>query len=282
MDVSIVIVNYNTKDLLKNCLNSIISHTKDCSYEIIVVDNDSHDLSLTMLEDDFPTVIVIKSKDNLGFGRANNVGVGHAKGKYLFFLNSDTILLNDAVSLFFSFAEQYNKKFGALGCILEGPNGRTCHSYGKLITPATELRQAFSRYFRFLKQKWIIMPERVNTAMEVGYVTGADMFVPRNIFELTGGFDPDYFMYCEEVDWQKRMKDLNLPRVIIPGPRIIHLEGGSDENKRKGWSASRIRNIQESRNLYYDKHFNPIILPLFRTMMRIIQCPWKIITKIKN
>ena len=84
-------------------------------------------------------------------------------------------------------------------------------------------------------------------------------------------------MYCEEVDWQKRMDNLDLKRFIIPGPEIIHLEGGSDTNKTKSWSKSRISNIQKSRKIFYHKHFDKKILPLFLIVQNIIQLPWKLL-----
>ncbi|WP_297062973.1 glycosyltransferase family 2 protein [uncultured Duncaniella sp.] len=277
MDVSIVIVNYNTKLLLKDCLDSIQSKTLGCHYEIIVVDNASKDDSVDMVKCEYPNVILIESNENLGFGRANNLGTKQAKGKYLFYLNSDTVLLNDAVSEFFRFAESAEEKLGALGCILTGPDGNTCHSYGKMITPGYELKTAIARYLRFLKPRWLTMPDKVKKPLSVDYITGADLFVPREVFEKTRGFDPDYFMYCEEVDWQKRMDNLNLKRFIIPGPEIIHLEGGSDTTKTKSWSKSRISNIQKSRRIFYQKHFNKKILPLFLIAQNIIQLPWKLL-----
>ncbi len=282
IDVSIIIVNYNTRELLKDCISSILGVTKGCNYEIIVVDNDSHDGSVEMLNDFFPSVITIKSPENLGFGKANNLGSKHANGRYLFYLNSDTVLENDAVSEFFRFAENSEEKIGALGCILTGPDGTTCHSYGKMITPWNELKSSMARYLRFLKPKWLTKPEKVNRPLSVDYVTGADLFVPREVFEKTGGFDPDYFMYCEEVDWQKRMNDLSLKRLIIPGPEIIHLEGGSDNGNVKSWSATRVANILRSRKLYYSKHFNKFVLPVFLASQYIIQLPWKLLRKLNH
>ncbi len=100
MDVSIIIVSYNTCDILSACLNSIKEQTKEISYEVIVVDNDSKDNTKLMIENNYQWVKIIKSSVNLGFGRANNLGVSYARGKYLFFLNSDTVLINNAVYYF--------------------------------------------------------------------------------------------------------------------------------------------------------------------------------------
>lgn len=281
MDVSVIIVNYNTKLLLKDCIESVKSKTIGCTYEIIVVDNSSQDGSLEMIKENYPEITLMASKENLGFGRANNLGSKQTQGKYLFYLNSDTILMNDAISEFFKYAENTNERIGALGCILTGPDGNTCHSYGKMITPGYELKNAIARYLRFLKPRWLTRPDKVRNPLSVDYITGADLFVPRKVFEKTGGFDQDYFMYCEEVDWQKRMDAIGLKRLIIPGPEIIHLEGGSDSNKKPTWSQTRISNIQKSRKIFYKKHFNKSILPMFLVFQSILQLPWKLLSKFK-
>lgn len=110
MDVSVIIVNYNTKQITLNCLESIFEHTKGIEFEVILVDNASSDGSVEAIEEYYPMVQVIKSEVNLGFGRANNLGVQMAKGEYLFLLNSDTLLLNNAISIFLYFFRYYQKK----------------------------------------------------------------------------------------------------------------------------------------------------------------------------
>lgn len=285
MNVSIIIVNYNTKDLLAQCIRSIVEKTFGIEYEIIVVDNDSHDGSVQMLRDEFPKVKIIEAGENLGFGKANNLGMMQAKGKYLFLLNSDTILINNAIKDFYDQAEQLRRnghKIGALGSILFAPDMTTCHSFGKFITPKTELKTAIARYLRFLKDPSNIRPEIVDELKSVDYITGADLFIPRNVFEETEGFDQDYFMYCEEVDWQKRMSEAGYERLIIPGPEIIHLEGGSDSTSKISWSKNRVDNIQKSRNIYYSKHFRNNILPVFKAALWIVNVPWKLLMSIKN
>lgn len=99
MDVSVIIVNYNTSDLVKNCITSIMEKTKNVSFEIIVVDNNSKDGSVETIINEFPQVRVFPLKENVGFGKANNIGVQHAKGRYVFFLNSDTVLLNASTQI---------------------------------------------------------------------------------------------------------------------------------------------------------------------------------------
>ncbi len=130
MQVSIIIVNYNTKELIKNCINSIYENTKDIDFEIIVSDNGSTDGSVEMLKNDFPNVILIENNANLGFGKANNNGLKVAKGEYIFYLNSDTVLLNNAVKMFYDYWEQnlQKDKIGALGANLLNEKLKITHS----------------------------------------------------------------------------------------------------------------------------------------------------------
>lgn len=276
MDVSIIIVNYNTAAMLRDCLDSIRQKTSGVEYEVIVVDNASADDSVEMLRKEFPEVKLIEAGGNLGFGKANNLGMKHAKGEYLFLLNSDTLLVNNAIKEFFDKAQMLmnnGRRIGALGAILKGKDMKPCHSYGRFITPVSELREVAGKYFRFLKDKSNLHPTPVDTELSVDYVTGADMMIPRGVFESTGGFDPEFFMYCEEVDWQKRMADKEFERLIIAGPEIIHLEGGSDDSKSSIWSPSRLENLYKSRAIYRRKHFPHSILHPFNLLRRLLEAP---------
>ena len=273
MEVSIIIVSYNTCDLLRNCLISIYRQTQDIEFEVIVVDNDSKDRSQDMLENEFPQVKLVASQENLGFGKANNLGMARAAGKYLFFLNSDTLLQNNAVKLFYDYCRSTNEKVGALGTILRNANGSNIHSYGKFITLKSELKELTAKYLRFLKDKETHHPEDVSFSKEVDYITGADLFVPRYVYEELGGFDPRFFMYCEEVDWQRRMMEAGYKRIIIPGPEIVHLEGGSDVASSTVWSANRLKNIYESKRLYLEKYNRGLKYKSFRVAYIILRIP---------
>ena len=282
MDVSIIIVSYNTKGLLADCLNSIREKTHGVKYEVIVVDNDSKDGTQEMLKAEFTWVRLIESKENLGFGKANNLGMKNALGKYLFLLNSDTILVNNAIKKFFEFSEN-NQGFGALGSILLDQNLQPCHSYGKFMTPGRSLKDVVAKYLRFLKDKSHLHPQHVKYPLEVDYITGADLWISKEVYDKTGGFDPDYFMYFEESDWQYRMSKKGLKRIIIPGPEIIHLEGGSDASKSSIWSPNRLKNFYASQNIYQKKHFNKWIYPFYRIAYLILNTPSLLmLTFVKN
>lgn len=271
MDISVIIVNFNTKDLLINCINSIKSNTSGIDYEIIIVDNGSTDGSQDVISNLYPEVRLIETRTNLGFGRANNVGMQNALGKYFFLLNSDTIIENNALKIFYDYSEN-SSTVSTLGAILYGSNGKPCHSYGKFISLSSELRDGLSIYIRFLKDKNKISPRQINNPINVDYITGADLFIPRRIFDEVGGFDSSFFMYCEEVDLQKRMNDYGYNRIIIPGPKIIHLEGGSDKSNTSIWSVSRLKNYVSSKKIYHKKHFCKFSYFLFRPMYFSLHC----------
>lgn len=163
MDVSVIIVNYNTLGLTSDCIESIIAQTSTVEYEIILVDNASTDGSKEVFAQD-KRIKYIYSDRNLGFGRANNLGIREAKGRYLFFLNSDTILLNNAVKLFFDFCEKNpDRKIGAVGAVLKDQNQKNIHSYGRFITPRGEIAEVLGKYLRFLKKRNHSVRHRYNS-----------------------------------------------------------------------------------------------------------------------
>ena len=248
MKVSVIIVNYNTLHVLRPCLNSIIEQTAGIDYEIIVVDNGSTDGSIEALSGD-NRVILIPTGENLGFGRANNRGVEQAKGDYIFFLNSDTLLKNNAVKMLYDFAQQYQGKLGALGCILEDRQGNRIHSYG----PFPKIGNDFHKFLwipilkglRLYHQPAIEYPEHW---MKVDYVTGADLFVSRQVLDECGSFHPAFFMYYEESEMQHRFQLHGYDNILLNGPEIVHLEG---EGGKAGKQSKFIRDTyRQERSLF--------------------------------
>ena len=251
MTVSIIIVNYNTLHVLKPCLDSIIEHTIGIDYEIIVVDNGSTDGSIEVLSQD-NRITLIQTGENLGFGKANNKGLEQAKGKYILFLNSDTLLRNNAIKIFYDFAEQYQGKLGALGCILEDRQGNWIHSYGQF----PKMKDDFQKFLwipilkglHLYNSPVIKYPKQWLT---VDYVTGADLFVRREVLDECGAFHPAFFMYCEESEMEHRFNLHGYDNVLLNGPRIIHLEG---EGGKDGKSSRFIRDTyrqQKSEYIYF-------------------------------
>ena len=271
MDVSIIIVNYNTKNLLKDCLNSIFEHTQEIDFEVIVSDNGSVDGSIELLKKEFPQVILIENNANLGFGTANNRGLTVAKGKYIFYLNSDTILLNNAVKMFYDYWETSPEKesIGALGCNLLDQNLIVSDSFGNfpdVNDTIVELVKANYGMLKYLLKKLILRKSFGITRIqkqkdfklgEVDIVIGADLFLKNDKYAR---FDENIFLYHEEMDLQYQMMLVDKKRLLIDGPKIIHLEGCSAPDTKEipfeeiTRFSSRCKNI--SRIYYFKKNIS--------------------------
>lgn len=282
LDVSIIIVNYNTKKLLQSCLSSIFEQTKGILFEVIVSDNGSIDGSIEMIRTNFPKVTIIENNANLGFGAANNLGLKAAKGKYIFYLNSDTILLNNAIKIFFDYWETSVEKerIGTLGAMLLDSKLNFNTSYGNLPTAANELkylRNCFlsSLYIKTIYSKFHKVNQSKEFYGEVGYVMGADLFL-RN--DKNAKFDERYFMFYEESDLQYFLKKENKKNLIIKGPKIIHLEGGSDNRSKLVYNFNNLTSIYywESCILYLNKNSTDfkIVKKIFNRLKLIYLLPW--------
>lgn len=261
MDVSVIIVNYNTRELLCNCIKSIKCMTNNVDYEVIVVDNDSKDNSKEIISKEFPWVKWIQSNNNLGFGKANNLGAKYATGDYLFLLNSDTILQNNAIKIFYDFIKSQdpeNNLYGVIGAPLIHEDGTPTTSSGQFISPYN-----FIKDFAYnIKKLFVHTKSETHYKDEVvDYVAGADMFISKKLYDKIKGFDEDYFMYCEEVDMQLKIHKLGRINHIILGPQIIHFEGAS-YGKNQVLSFSRYTAWQKSRNIYVRKN-----LGIFQRLM---------------
>ena len=244
MDVSIIIVNYNTKQLLLDCLASIYKQTKDIQFEVIVSDNGSIDGSIEAIKEMFPQVIIIENKANLGFGAANNRGLAIAKGEYIFYLNSDTVLLNNAVKIFYDYWNSASDKenIGALGCNLQTDDGCYSISYADFPSPKKEYKYLWkcilsSLYIKKIYYFFNITEKDFYKVGDVDFLIGADLFIKNNEY---ANFDEQYFMYYEESDLQLKMKLNNLSRQLITGPKIIHYEGGSLKSNKLVYDFKRI------------------------------------------
>lgn len=220
MDLSIIIVNYNTLNLTNQCIESVINNTSGIAYEIIVVDNDSNDGSVEYLskrED----IIFIESGENLGFGRANNLGFKKATGRYLLMLNSDTIVENDILARMVGVFDKQPDDVACLGSILVHGDYSPCFSYG--FFASWRKRSDSSN-----KEK---DPTRIEGyQQDVEYVSGADLFVRRWVAEKYGLFDPDFFMYYEDMEICFRYKKNGLRSVVVNEKGIVHLDGGSHKS----------------------------------------------------
>lgn len=242
-DVSVIIVNYNSAPLTIQCINSIKEKTRKLRYEIIVIDNSSDDESIRVINELVTgNIRIIKSKKNLGFGRANNLASTIARGKYLFFLNPDTLLINNAIYYLYRFLE-HNKNVGIAGGNLFTIEREPCPSYCEHFDDLKlERKQASwihilgnkiiekaSKYGDNTKKHMLRSFNYTESPTEVAYVFGADMMISKDLFIRAGKFDQDIFMYSEEQELAWQVLKKGYCSVNVPEAKIIHLEGATSK-----------------------------------------------------
>ena len=276
MQVSIIIVNYNTLFITEACIDSINKFTKDINYEIILVDNASTDGSKEHFEAR-KDITYIYSSENLGFGKANNLGATIAKGEFLFFLNSDTLFIeNSLFKLINFFCENERKmKIGVLGCTLVDENKEPNGDGGYLPTLKSILIEKYRGLpilNKFLKYKPFVPKFFTDAYFEIGYVLGADMLLRKKLFFEVGGFNPKYFMYYEESEIQHLIRKKGYKNYILKETKIIHLIAKSStpsqnysNNKRIMVNQSRIEYLKNKGGLkrYFVFEFIFMILIFF-------------------
>lgn len=244
--VSIIIVNYNTASLIEDCIQSIVKYTKNVNYEIIVVDNNSHGDNIQILKKINQISKLILLDVNLGFGGANNKGVEQASGKFLFFLNPDTLLCNNAIKILVDFLTAHSQ-CGACGGNLYNVHMTLIHSHNKRFPGVIdELDQALKRSLSYLLDKGNTLFNTTIHPLEVAFITGADLMIPKHIFTQVDGFDPKFFMYYEDTQLQYKIRKLGYKIFNVPTAKIIHLEGQSFKLSR-----DREKRILISRRKYY-------------------------------
>lgn len=256
-DVSIIIVNYNTRQMTVECINSVINYTYGLDYEIILVDNGSTDGSKEFFEKK-EGIIYIYSNENLGFGRANNLGVKKASGEYILLLNSDTLLIENSIKTMIDFfnSSELKLNIGSLGCVLVDKHLRFNGCGGSFPNCKKWIKKYKSSLpiiKWFIKQEEIVNYPIKSNYFEIDYVIGADLLLKKTVYDKLEGFDPDYFMYYEETDLQKRMNYLGLKSYIITTTKIVHLEDASSKSIANYSNRKRII-THTSRNIYLSKN----------------------------
>ena len=225
MDISVIIVNWNTRDLLHNCLESIYKTISGISYEIIVVDNASRDGSVAMLHKNYPQVKVIQNAENRGFGAANNQAMHIMTGQYALLLNSDAILTENAVAELFTFMETHPDTAMACGQLLnaDGSKQNSIASFPNLLTLLTNtplLEYLFPKYYPSKRYNY-------DKPIEVDSGIGACLLVRKKAIDDVGMFDERYFFFFEETDWAYRMKSSGWNIFYVPTAFIYHFQGQS-------------------------------------------------------
>jgi GT2 family glycosyltransferase len=260
-DISVIIVSFNTREVLRESLQSVEREQGDLRTEIFVVDNNSHDRSVEMVESEFPQVKIIRSPVNLGFGAANNVALEQAQGRYLVLLNSDAFLCPNSLLLSVELMDA-NPAVGLAGGRLVGrdhalqPSARMFPSILSDFLVLTGLAHKFpkSRFFGQFDRTWA---DPMQTA-EVDWVPGAYSIIRAEALQKVGFFDPEFFLYSEEVDLCRRIQMAGYKIMYWPQIVVIHIGGESSRQiktlEMSSAGAQLVRWRMRSTLLYYRKH----------------------------
>jgi len=275
-DLSIVIISFNTKKITKDCLDSLLEHTHNLDYEIVVVDNASSDGSRDLLSKyafHNKKIKLVKSHENIGFAKANNLGVINSSGKYILFLNSDTYFKSDILADMVEWMDE-NPKVGIASCALRNKDGSLQGTGGYFPTLLRVLSwmtiqdlpfvDRIIKPFHPMKEKSLTKNERFYTKQRtLDWVTGAFMLVRRKLVDEGLSWDEDYFMYTEDVDYCFGAKEMGYMVYYLPGWSIVHLGGKSGT---KEFSVlSEFRGVK----LFYEKHYPKYKMLPLRLILKI-------------
>ncbi|MCB0163214.1 MAG: glycosyltransferase family 2 protein [Anaerolineae bacterium] len=257
MDLSIIVVNWNVKDLLRDCLNSLLRAAQSSphlSTEIIVIDSASTDGSPPMVRAEFPQIQLDASTENLGYAKGNNRGIDLAQGRYLFLLNPDTVIEPNTLASMVDYMNSHTD-VGALGPQLLWPDGtvqssrRRFPTLGSLFWESTLLGQWFpdNRHIR----RYHLADQPADQLQPVDWVVGAALLIRREAWQQVGPIEADFFMYFEETDWCHRCVQTGWQIHYLPTAKITHFEGKSSEQV----FADRTIRFQRSKIRYTRKYF---------------------------
>ena len=231
MDLSVIIVNWNTKDLLCQCIDSLTQTLGKFDTEVFVVDNGSTDGSASAVREKFPGVRLVENPINMGFAKANNQAISLSSGEYLLFLNPDTQVKDEAIPKMLSFMDAHPEA-GLLGAQLLNADGSKQNSIANYPSLATELLN--KSLLRWLFPKKFPGKERnYSEPVEVDSVIGACMIVRRDAIDQVGLLDEDYFLFLEETDWCYRMAKVGWKIYHVPQAEVDHFQGKSAETVKK-------------------------------------------------
>lgn len=258
IDLSIIIVNWNSKTFLLRCLESIAQAQGTFSMETIVVDNGSSDGSVDAVRARILGCHLIENQENLGFAKATNQGIREAQGRYLLLLNPDTVVSQEALERLIAFMDE-NPEAGVAGVQLLNPDGSKQNSIAAFPSLATELLN--KRLLRWFFPKRFPGKERhYSEPIEVDSVIGAAMIVRRRALEDVGDLDEDYFLFLEETDWCYRMKKRGWKVFHVPQAKICHFQGRSVAGEKKRARVEYYR----SRYLFFKKNRGPLCCLMLR------------------
>jgi GT2 family glycosyltransferase len=276
MQLSVIILNYNVRYFLEQCVFSVQKALKGIDGEIIVIDNNSSDDSCAMMKEKFPNVRLIENKQNSGFPKGNNIGVAEAKGEYLCILNPDTVVAEDTFSKILQ-SRFCNFDTGLIGCkLIDGTGNFLPESKRGVPTPWVAFTKIFGLYKFFPFSSWFnkYYAQHIteNQSGKVDILVGAFMFMKRELYIKIGGFDENCFMYSDDIDLSYMVLKLGEENHYFHETSVIHYKGES--TVRDGLYMKRFR---EAMNFFYNKHFKKSVI--FNIMMQFGGFAFSVIKK---
>jgi len=253
MQLSVIILNYNVRYFLEQCVRSVQKALENIDAEIIVVDNNSSDASCLMMKQLFPQIKLIENKENLGFPKGNNIAVEQAKGEYICILNPDTVVAED------TFAKILNSKFqipnsqlGIIGCkLIDGTGNFLPESKRGLPTPYVAITKIFGLYkISNFFGKYYAQHLSENQSGKVDVLVGAFMMMKRDLYSKVGGFDENCFMYSDDIDLSYMIQKLGMENFYFHETSVIHYKGESTVRDEKY-----LERFREAMQFFYKKHF---------------------------
>lgn len=260
VDVSVIIANYNTRDLLERNLRSIYENPPRCAFEVIVADDASRDGSAAMARERFPQAVVRENEVNQGYARNNNAAMAAARGRYIYLLNSDAVVLPGTLDTLVEFMDA-NPKVGGAGSLIYNEDGSVQASVKALPSVRSAFVGKRSWAYRLFPNSPIVRNEllvtegvRENTPpFRAGYVSSASLILPKAVFERVGGLDPRLWWFVD-ADYCKRIHDLEREIWCVPAARIIHLDhrGGTVGTRRRRFWA--VYKFHQGVWIYWRRH----------------------------
>ena len=252
-DLSIIIVSWNTRALLADCLASIYSTSGDLNGQVIVVDNASRDDSAAMVRGKFPRARLIENRENVGFARANNQAIEASTGQFVLLLNSDTIVQPHALARLVAFMREHPDA-GIVGANVRNRDGSPQRSFGAFPSILSESIQAWGLDTRPPFARWFNAAHCAAEYFETGWVLGAALLIRRQAIVQVGLLDENFFMYSEEVDWCYRVARAGWKNFVLTTAPIIHLGNASARQMPAQMKAELFR----SKAHYFRKHYGAL------------------------
>ena len=264
MKLSVVILNYNVRFFLEQCVKSVCKATKDIDAEIIVVDNNSSDDSCKMMRERYPNVILIENNENLGFPKGNNIGVAASKGEYICILNPDTVVAEDTFDKVLAFAEKQDH-LGIVGVKLIDGTGRFLpESKRGVPTPFVACTKILGLYKLFPKNlgKYYASHVGIDQTGKVDILVGAFMVMKKDTYLEVGGFDEKCFMYSDDIDLSYMILKTGRQNFYFAETSVIHYKGESTIKDH-----AYMQHFQQAMDFFYKKHFRSSFV--FDTFMKV-------------